>query len=329
MVDVFEIRNQEDLFSAIRLIRTDDWPSGQLPQFVDWPRYQVTVCGSNFGGGVPTRIMPAILDLQRTIRRAHARALEKSPRGLTKYESSQTELVVYLAPGSTTFLSNLEKPLNAILGGMTGRQKMLTVLGATTLLCGAYVWAAHINSRAELREIDLQIEMSRSEREKWGIVTDLVRRLPDVHAFSQDVEQNQIEWMRQLRGDDRLLVEGSEIVDGATAQQLIRSGPPPMVVADRLDSVFRILSVDSGSVENGFRARVEDVVSGEKLPVTIPAGTLQADQVVTLQKGEWEKRQLHLSLNIERTEDGRIKTATLISAGLAEIDAVAATEPAS
>ena len=67
MAELFEIRNEEDLFRAIDLCRDGEWLADVLPLFVDWTRYEITIRGEDFDGGVPTRIMPALLLLQRTI----------------------------------------------------------------------------------------------------------------------------------------------------------------------------------------------------------------------------------------------------------------------
>ncbi len=76
-----------------------------------------------------------------------------------------------------------------------------------------------------------------------------------------------------------------------------------------------VLSVESVSVRDGFRARVRGVATREELVVSIPEGTLSAAQLADLQSGEWGKKPLHLQINTERSGT-RVVKAPLISAGL-------------
>ena len=315
MAELFEIRSDEDLFRAIRMIEEDEWPTDQQPHFIGWPRYEITIRGEDFDGGVPTRVMPALLDLQRTVRHAYARALQKSVRSLSERERKQTELIVRLDPGSTTFWSDLEKALNAIFRDMTGRQKVLSVLGVAAMVTGAYVWEARIKAETERREIEYRKELSRQDSARWEKVLDIAQRIPDVEAALRDVQKNQTEWLRRLEDGDRLSVAGEEIVDGSLAREIVRPERKERI-ADRIDSVFVILSVESGSVKDGFRVRVQDTKTGEELHVSIPAGTLSEEQLEALQSGEWQKRPLRLEINTERVGN-QVRKATLISAGLA------------
>ena len=56
----YEIRSEDDLFEAIERIEAGEWEADGV-LFVDWPRFEITIRGEDFDGGVPTRIMPAFL----------------------------------------------------------------------------------------------------------------------------------------------------------------------------------------------------------------------------------------------------------------------------
>ena len=78
-------------------------------------RSELTIRGEDFDGGVPTRIMPALLRLQRAIDRACARSLGKDGGRLAREERKRVELIVRFEPGSTTFSSELAPVLNNAL----------------------------------------------------------------------------------------------------------------------------------------------------------------------------------------------------------------------
>ncbi len=321
MAELFEIRNEDDLFRAIDLARDGEWPADLLPRFVDWPRYEITIRGEDFDGGVPTRIMPALLLLQRTINKAYSRSVYGvALRRLSDEDLRRTELIVRLEPGSTKFWSDLAPGLNAALANMTGRQAVITILGVAAIGAGTYMWAAYINEETERRNIEHRVEMSELETRRLGIVAALVEGDEAIASYLDDTHRTQGEFMKRLQDDDRLVIGGEEIVNGEIARQIARPQHPERV-EDRLDSTFIILSVDSGKIRDGYRVQVRDLRTRQELPVLIPRGTLPAEQIRALQSGEWEKVPLRMNINIER-RGSRILRATLISAGLARADEI-------
>ena len=314
----FEIRSEDDLFRAIELIEAGAWDGLETPVFIEWPRYEVIIRGEDFDGGVPTRIMPALLELQRTIRRAYARSVHGSERRLTREELKQTELVVRLEPGSTKFWSELAPLLNDALKNMTGPETVITVLGLAAVVALAVVWKARINAETQRREIAHRSNVTEEETKRYQALADLAAKYAPIAEHLSDAHTAQAALLKRLEENDRLLVGGEEVVDGKTAKRIVRAERQERI-ADRLDSVFMILTVDSGSVKDGFRAKVRDMASGDELLVSIPSGTLSDDQLVALQSGEWDKRPLHLEINTERLGK-RILRATLTSAGLADAE---------
>ena len=318
MAELFEIHNEEDLFEAIQLVEIGKWPDDLLPLFVDWPRYEITFRGEDFDGGVPTRIMPALLELQRTINRAYARNVYGVERRLAEEDRRRTELIVRLESGSTTFWSNLAPGLNAALGNMTGPQAVMTILGVAAIAVGGYVWIAHINAETSRREIDHRVALSEQETERLGIVASLAERNSEIASYLDDMYRTQDEFLRRLRDQDELVIRGEQLVNGEVAKQIARPHRHERV-EDRLDSVFIILSVDSGRVRDGFRVLVRDTKTREELRVLIPKGTLPPEQIEALQSGEWEKTPLRMNINIER-RGNKVLKATLVAAGLARVE---------
>ena len=322
----FEIRGEADLFQAIEMVEAGTWPGDQDVRFVDWPRYEITIRGEDFDGGVPTRIMPGLLGLQRAINRGYARSVHGDVRRLTKKEEKQVELIVRLEPGSTRFFSELAQALNnalvAAAKNMSGTESAIvilgSVLGSVAIIAGAFVWKTRLNARARLHEIDHQTKLSEQETRRHEITARLVERYPNVAAQLADVGAAQDALLKRLEPKDQLMIGEEEIVNGEIGKRLAQSPRTPRV-QDRLDADFIILSVDSGQVRDGFRVRVRGVTSGEELAVSIPEGTLPPDQISDLQNGEWGKVPLHMRINVARAGN-RIVEATLVSAGLSPTD---------
>ena len=317
---MYEIRNENDLYRAIQLVDNDEWAADQTALFVGWPHLEITVIGRNFEGGVPTRIMPGVLELQRVVRRAYARSIYgygKEQR-MTYEDRNKTELIVHFLPGSTKYASELISALNWIIKASSDPKKLILGFGTAPIITGLNVWKTHINTAAEERDIEYRIRMSQEETERLRIVERLAENHAELATLYVEMNKAQSDVMKGLHSQDRLMVGDEEMADGETSKRIFRSVSPPRV-EDRLDGNYLILSVESGEVRNGFRVRVRNIESGDEFKVSIPEDTLPQEQISHLQSGEWEKISLHMQINVVRAGN-RILRATLLSAGLSRTE---------
>ncbi|MBO9421699.1 hypothetical protein J7481_19485 [Labrenzia sp. R4_2] len=109
------IASEDDLFRILEDIENGEDLLPDDIQFDGWPKYRVTIRGEDFDGGVPTRIMPAILALQKGIDDAYAISVYGEVKRLSKEERRKTELVVHLEKGSTSYTSKLWDVFNNVL----------------------------------------------------------------------------------------------------------------------------------------------------------------------------------------------------------------------
>lgn len=323
----FEIRREEDVYEAIVLVE-----SARLDEeirFVGWPRLELTLCGEDFDGGVPTRVMPALLEFQRALDRAYARTLNKSVRGLSQEERRQVELIVRLEPGSTKFFSELAPALNnalaAAVENMSGTQTLVAILFVAAVSGSVLAWRMYLGHRADRlkhdmgrEELKLRAQLTEEQNRHAETILRIAHENSLAGANLDDMLGARDGLLRRMDEGDRLLVDDEPIVEGNIARTLARR-PREVPVQDRLDGEFDILTVDSGNIKDGFRVRVRARDTGAELPVNIPAGTLPLEQIADLQSGEWGKAPLHMRINVERVGK-RIIRATLISAGLSRAD---------
>ena len=319
----FEIRGEEDLFRVIERIRAEAWQYDDRIVFVDWPRYKITIVGERFGGGVPTRIMPALLDLQRIIDRTYAENMYGVEKRLTQEDRKKTEIIVHLKSGSTTFESDMSSIFNAMASAvknMSGTESVIAILGGAVIVAAASVFKAHINASAQKHKIENQVRMSEEETKRYRIIMELASQNPQVAKAQVGMNAAQTALVKRLHENDSILMNGEEIVTGEIGKIITRPERPSRV-EEIVDSDFTILSVDSGHIRDGFRLRVREVGSevGSKqsLKVSIPGGTLPPEQIADLQNGEWRKTPIRMQINTVRIGN-RILTATLISAGLSD-----------
>ena len=315
---MYEIRNENDLYRAIQLVENDEWDADQTARFIGWPHLEITVIGERFDGGVPTRIMPGVLELQRVVRRAYARSIYGKEQHLTYEDRNKTELIIHFKPGSTKYISELVSALNWIVEASDDPKKILIGLGAAAIIASRYVWKKFINSAAEERNIEYRLRMSQEETKRLEIVEKLAEKHTELAALFVDMNKAQSDVMKGLDSQDRLMVGEEEVANGKIGKQLVRAVSPSRV-QDRLDGNYLILSVESGGIRDGFRVRVRNIESGDEFKVSIPEGTLPQEQISYLQSGEWGKISLHMQINVVRAGNKIVK-ATLVSAGLSRTE---------
>ncbi len=310
----FEIRSEDDLFQAIALLDGGEWPNDQEVRFVDWPRYEITIRGEDFDGGLPTRIIPVLLKLQSTVKRAYSRSIYGEVRSRLPYaDLKRTELIVCLDPGSTAFTFDLVPVLNHIVETvarkMTGKEITITILGVTAILVGGSVLKTWINAEARQRGIDSPVRLSEQETEQCQILKNMEEQYPDVAEHCADMKATYGELVKRLEGNDRIFIGGEEIVSGSIGKRILQK-EQTIHAREHLDADFMILSLKSGEVHAGFRSRVQDIVSGEIFELFIPQDALSPREIELLQSSEWKKEPRRMRIEVVRagkpTEKARL-----------------------
>lgn len=310
-----EVRNEIDFNAVVESALAGDVDLVEEGiVFVDWPRYEITIRGEDFNGGVPTRVMPAFMEIQRALNRAYARAIYgDETKRLSKEERANTELVVRLERGSTTFKAELSQALNALVNNMSGTESLIAVLGVAIVVGGVLSLKAFLLYRASVKQSEVQIRMTSEETKRQEQLSRLVEQSMDLARGQQDIEAAQRKLMSSLHDDDQLVLDEDSKVNGYDARRLARD-PRRARVHSRMDGSFLIQTLDSGQIPSGYRARVKNIETEQVLTVNIPETVLPPSQVEELQAGEWSKTPLVMSINVQRIGD-RIVSADLAEAG--------------
>lgn len=317
------ISSEDDLFEALDRLLADGadqvGAEGWEVTFDGWPRLEITLRGEDFDGGIPTRIMPALLDMQRKVDEAYLRLTEGEVRRLKKEERRKTELVVRVKSGSSVFSSELAPVLNAIaqaVGKMNGTETLISILSVAAITGGVLAFKYYLSNRQAAKELDIKLAMSAEETRRLEVVERAIERSNEIVKEQSEAQAKAFDnLLNRLDPRDTVVADGEVLIDGETGKKLARA-PRREVIESRLDGDFMILSVDSGGVRGGFKLHVRKVDEDLELAVTVPEGTLAEAQIKTLQEGEWGKRPLSMQLNTRKRGDVIVE-ATLVEAGLA------------
>ena len=193
------IRSEEDLFEAIELLLEEI--EGLSPEeikdvslsalsfeeirFDDWPNLKLTIEGANFDGGLPIRLMQALVAYQKIIDRAYARSLGRRRARLSQIERNEVVLVAHLSAGSTSIDTKLSEALSKALveavKNMSSVHLVIAILGAAAIIGTTVVWTASIHADVEQEKLHYEMEKRRiGAEERLATIAHLVERVPEV-----------------------------------------------------------------------------------------------------------------------------------------------------
>ena len=240
---------------------------------------------------MPIRVMPAFLQLQRALQRAYARESYGDERAiLTVEEREQTDLIVRLEPGSTTFGADLLPVLEMLAGNLSGTKSLIALLGLAAIYKGNDYLKTFLDYRASVRQADHQPR---------DTITQLAELNEDVRQLRDDVDDAHRLLIRGLNDNDELLLDKRTRISGSEARQLTRRRRRRRVRA-QLDGRYVVERVQSGPSRDGFRVRIRDVTTDQALDLPFPEGTLSEEQIGRLQRSEWGKTPLRMSIQVEQ-----------------------------
>ena len=299
----FEIRGERDLFVVMDAMRRGDDVLSEGIRFVEWPRYEVTIDGRAFAGGVPTRVMPALEGIQRAFRRAYARSVYGDEKArLTREDRERTELVFELGDGSTKVAAELLRVLNEMAGKLSGRASVATLLALAVIFKGDDYLRVYWDYRVALLEVGPVVETAQVEdmnEDARGLLSGLAEENEDVLRLQEDVDRAHTQLMLNLEDEDELVLDGETRVLGYDARRLARrvrrTGERSTVEGD-----FIVQSVQSGQIRDGFRAKIRSVRSNEVMSVTISERTLSERKIRHFQRAEWAKRPVQMTIDVRR-----------------------------
>jgi hypothetical protein len=329
---IFVIEDEDQAWTLLdgvvnHVIEIDDIT---LLEFKGWPRIEFKIQGRRWQSSVPTRIMPAILDIQKDLYRAYARVRygDHDTRHLTDEEREALEIVVTVGEGSSEFMALIESAMNTFVTGalsrMTAEQLMITVLGLSLVIAGRLSWKDWLDSRVRQREIDaraegenkdnvVRIELSKEETRRLEVMARAIAQQPVIKAAKEESEASKDSLMRALDGPDVISV-GDIRLPGDEAVQIVRK-PRESSVAIRVDGLFRILSVSPQLAS--FKLHLQRIEDGLELIAEARDAVLTHDMRASLQRGEWERIPVSFSINAKQLR-GAITAAEVVSASIVE-----------
>lgn len=324
--EMLVIRSEEEAWAALdsALNDADALRNTQL-SFEGWPSFKLDMSGRDWHSTVPTRIMPALLEVQRDLHRAYVSLRYNEPNlsRLRAEERDALEVVVKVDEGSSAFDAELWDQLTvlaqAALTRMNGTETVIAVIGVGLLITSPVMWKAWLSARVKEKEINAEletnkaelvarVELSAQETARLELMARAAQVQPTVHAAQEDAQATANQLLKTTRPGDTLERAGVPI-STATAHALAQ---PERERAKevQIQGVFSILGnrTDKG---DGFRITVRGE-DGRVFNTDVPLG-LPYDQQQVIQRAEWSKGRVNLWVEADELR-GAIQRAVVVRA---------------
>ncbi len=311
------IKNDEDLFALLeKILNKEDIDPSKI-KFIGYPQYEITLRGEDFNGGIPTRVMPSLVEFQKNLRYTYSYLKYGEKRKLSNEERKETELVVYVdASRSSHFRAdNIYDVLNQVIPHMTGSQIALTILGVAAFWAGPKFYKAYIARKIKEKELTLQLQLSEEETKRQKTLVDAMNVTPILVNIYDEMKEVHNVVAKSLADRDEIVFDNGETIEAGVIKKILRK-EKEKAIKDKLDGNFKILSVVSGGVENGFKIKVQqDIEEGRIVTVMAPEGRLSDEQVNILKNSEWGKETLYMEIDVVKVGE-EITDATLVKASI-------------
>jgi len=331
-MEEIKITSEEDAFNLLsKLVDGFKLEESFEVKFESWPRFVIRIKGDDFDGTIPTRVMPALLELQKEVHRTYCRTTynDNNTRKLTKKEREDLELLVHVDKGSSIFETLLNEQITKILQGaitkMTPEQITAIIIVFGLSVTSVVFWKVWINFRTKEKELDHTIELSRLEKEKMELISKAVQKFPETQNASEGMDHVRNEILTKMKSDDNLEIDTSTKqnsyptpvhINGDQASKITHK-PREKSVERLIDGEFFLRTVDFTRTE-GVRAEVERLPDRYSFRADIPLGVLKHDQMEALKNNSWNRKSVIMSILVKELHNNYTSAKVISVKGISK-----------
>lgn len=294
--------------------------------FDGWPNLSFRIEGENFQQSMTPSLMKGFIEMQGQINKAYSLAKYgvPDPRKLTKDEREELEISVKVQKGSSIltvdmngFLTKLSQEL---VGKMSADQIMITVISAALIWGGASLFRRYLDNRKEERLAEIKKDsdkehlrtmqsMGQEETKRTELITRAMKQQPLLDNMDRMAYDAKNEMVKSFARADKTEFDGITI-DSEMARELTTNARRRSSEM-RIDGIYRIEEVNNTDPE-AFKVKVRNVKDDKRLTCHVQDVFLdESGNKEALQKAEWERKPVHLSINAKHV-DGEIRSAVIL-----------------
>lgn len=294
--------------------------------FGEWPSLTFRLTGKKFNKSLTPSVMKGFVEMQAQINKSYALAKYGVPdaRKLTKEEYDALEIEVTIEEGSSIVEVNfdgfLTKLLHELAGKMSPQDMVVTVLGAALIWGGVTVFKSFLSNRKEVRLAEIAKEgekahlqtmqaMTEQETERLKVLAGIIEQKPLLDNMDRMAYDAKTEMVKSFARADTAQIDGLTL-DSEMARELTKNARRRSEEM-RIEGIYRIEEVSNTDPEC-FKVKVRKDKTDERMTCVVQDVFLdEKGNKAALQKAEWERKPVRLSINAKHV-DGVIKSAIIL-----------------
>lgn len=291
--------------------------------FDNWPVLSIKLDGDGYDSTITSDMAAALVELQHAINRSYARVLYDyaNGRGLSAEERNSLKFKAKVDHGSSLIEINLgewaERLSSALGGKMSPEMVVGTVLGCAVIAGGTLVYKDFLQLRSEDKRIEIamkeRVALSQEETRRQEILARAIAVQPRLEYVRENFDVARTEILKGVGDADTLTISGVTL-ENAFAHSIARAKRTEARQL-QLNGNYEIEHVN-WQQEGEVRIKVKGLDEGGRTFVaSLTDQSIEKDQVALLQKAEWSRSKIYLSINATELR-GEITTATIVGVTL-------------
>jgi hypothetical protein len=290
-------------------------------KFSGWPVLSIKLKGEGYDSTITADVAEALVEVQRALNRAYARAVKgtTNSRTLTDTERREVQFQAKVKKGSSLIEINLgdyaEKLATAITTKMTPDMLAITVIGLAAVAGGTLAVKWYLNGKSQDKQIEsderAKVALSQEETKRLQVFADAMVRQPALRHATADFDEARTQIMRSAGTANTITVNDVEIT--SETARVISTASRTESEEVQLNGTYFIMTTDLRQPDE-IRMRVRNAKSGREFSAGFKDRGLHQEQIRQLQDAEWTRSKVYLSINARELR-GEITTATVISVG--------------
>ncbi|MEX3222831.1 hypothetical protein AB4P27_23545 [Escherichia coli] len=320
-----DIESEQQAFDLLESY-LDGYGLPDILSFNGWPNLTIRLTGEKFNRSLTPSVMKGFVEMQAQINKSYALAKYGVPdvRKLTKEELDALEIEVTVEQGSSIVEINIDgfltKLTQELVGKMNATEIMFTVLGAAVIWGGVTVFKRFLDNRKDIRLAEIAKDgekehlrtmqiMSEQETKRLRVISEMIAEKPLLDNMDRMSYDAKTQMVKSFVRSDNAQIDGVTI-DSEMAKELVTNARRRSSEM-RIDGIYRIEEVNNTDPES-FKVKVRRVDTDQRLTCVVQDVFLdESGNKEALQRAEWERKPVHLSINAKHV-DGDIKSAVIL-----------------
>lgn len=320
-----KISNEDQAFDLLQKALNDQ--IGEQPcklVFNNWPLLTIKLEGKGYDSTITPDLAEALVSLQHALDRSYARLVHDlaTSRGLSLEEREALKFKAKVESGSSLIEINLgewaERVGLALTEKMTPKQLVAMVATVAVVAGSTVAFKDFLNARSEDKKVEAgmkeRVLLSEEETKRHALLVQALTGSRKLADAAQDFDAARVDLLKGVGDADTLTVSGITLNrdEANTVARSKRSESKDI----QANGQYKIVEV-GWNHENEVRLKVADAKTGREFVASFKDDSLNHSQIVLLQKAEWSRESVYLSINATELR-GQITTAVVVGVGKSE-----------